>query len=35
MTLESVELDGKMVMVSEFFNEDDPDLTTLLTENGH
>jgi spermidine/putrescine transport system ATP-binding protein len=27
-----VELEnGKMVMVSEFFNEDDPDLTTLLT----
>jgi spermidine/putrescine transport system ATP-binding protein len=33
MTLESVvELEnGKMVMVSEFFNEDDPDLTTLST----
>ncbi|MFP1496090.1 hypothetical protein ACLB1Q_08315 [Escherichia coli] len=31
MTLESVvELEnGKMVMVSEFFNEDDPTLTTL------
>ncbi len=37
MTLESVvELEnGKMVMVSEFFNEDDPDFDHSLDQNGH